>query len=114
MAKPRTIAEFRKALAESEARIDALTTSRPIVVLDELYAIRDQLWEHLTMSIDGKQKLGIGAIAAQLTKVVERIGDLEGESEEKELTIADALAEARQRKADGAPRASRRGTKSAR
>lgn len=83
--------------------------------LDDLKALRATLWDHLTPStVPGSQKLGIGAIAGQLVKVIERIHLLEGRTEEKELTIADALAEARSRRADGTAQTTRRGTKSAR
>ena len=81
--------------------------------VDELKRLRDTLWGHLTEETPGKQKLGVGAIAGQLVKVIERIHLLEdAEVDDKEMTIADALAEARQRKADGTSRTSRRGTKS--
>jgi hypothetical protein len=83
--------------------------------LDDLKALRETLWEHLTLSaIPGSQKLGVGAIAGQLVKVIERIHMLEGATETKELTVADALAEARKRRTDGTAQTSRRGTKSAR
>jgi hypothetical protein len=83
--------------------------------LDDLIALRETLWAHLTEETPGKQKLGVGAIAGQLAKVIERIHVLDGTAAgQKEQTIADALAEARERRANGQARTSRRGTKSAR
>lgn len=82
--------------------------------LEELERLREVLWRHLEEETPGKQKLGVGAIAGQLAKVIERIHLLESKTEEKEMTIADALAEARERRANGTARTSRRGTKSAR
>lgn len=76
--------------------------------------LRIVLWRHLEEETPGKQKLGVGAIGGQLAKVIERIQELKGADQKKEVTIADALAEARERRANGQARTSRRGTKSAR
>ena len=82
--------------------------------LAELYRLRDRLWRELDEDVVGKQKLGIGAIAAQLTKTVERIVQLENTTNEEAPSLASQLDEARKRRADGNVRTSRRGTKSAR
>ena len=84
--------------------------SDPVDELADLKSIRATLFSHLDGVDPGSQTLGLGAISGQLVKVIARITELEGDSAE-DLTIADQLAAARERKADGPVRPVRRGSK---
>ena len=83
----------------------------PVTELADLKRLRSALWAHIDGIDPGGQSLGVGAIAGQLAKIVERIAVLEDADTTKEISLADQLADARQRRADGTARSSRRGSK---